>query len=62
MEIKKELKSYLLCSTLESAVVQSEMVVVLRWENDVQVHALTVVDFTKQCFTWFVSHFSVDLL
>ena len=62
MEIKKEIKSYLFCSTLESAAVQSEMVVVLRCENDVQVNALTVVDFTKQYFTRFVSHLSVDLL
>ena len=46
MEIKKEIKSYLSCSILESAAVRSEMKVVLRCENDVQVDALTVVDFT----------------
>ena len=62
MEIKQEIKSYLFCSTLESAAVQSEMEVVLRCKNDVQVDALTVVDFTKQCFMQFVSHFSVGLL
>ena len=46
MEIKKEIKSYLSCSILESAAVRSEMKVVLQCENDVQVDALTVVDFT----------------
>ena len=34
------------CSILESAVVRSEMKVVLRCENYVQVDALTVVNFT----------------
>ena len=60
MEIIKEIKSYLFCSTLESAAVQSEMEAVLRGENNV--HTLTVVDFTKQHFTQFVLHFSVSLL
>ena len=46
MEIKYEIKSYLFCSILESAVERSEMDVVLRRENYVQVDALTVVDFT----------------
>ena len=35
----------LFCSILESAAVRSEMGVVLRCEGDVQVDALTVVDF-----------------
>ena len=35
------------------------MEVDLRCENDVQVDALTVVDFTM--FMWFVSHFSVGV-
>ena len=43
MEIK-EIKSYLFCFILESAVVRSETEVVLRCENDVQFDALTVVD------------------
>ena len=34
------------CSILESAAVRREMEVVPRCENDVQVDALTVVDFT----------------
>ena len=34
------------CSILESAAMRSEMEVVPRCENDVQVDALTVVDFT----------------
>ena len=34
------------CSILESAAVRSEMEVVPRCENDVEVDALTVVDFT----------------
>ena len=42
MEIKLERKSHLFCSILESAVVRSEMAVVLRCENYVQVDALTV--------------------
>ena len=42
------------CSILESAAVRSEMEVVPRCENDVQVDALTVVDFTM----WFLSHFT----
>ena len=46
MEIKQGIQSYLYCSFLESATVPSEMEVVLRCENDVQVDALTVVDFT----------------
>ena len=37
---------YLFSFILESAVVRSEMEVVLRCEDYVQVHALTVVDFT----------------
>ena len=45
-KLKKEIKSYLSCSILESAAVRSEMKVVLRCENDFQVDALTVVDFT----------------
>ena len=62
MEIISEIKSYLFCSTLEPAAVRSEMEIVLRCKNNVQVHALTVVDFTKQCFMQFVLHFSVGLL
>ena len=46
MEIKKGVKSYLFCFIPESATVRSEMEVVLRCENDVQVDDLTVVDFT----------------
>jgi len=38
------MKSYLFCFILESAVVQSELEVVLRCENYVQVDALTVVN------------------
>ena len=34
------------CSILESAAVRSETEVVTRCENDAQVDALTVVDFT----------------
>ena len=45
------------CSILESAAVRSEMEVVPRCENDVQVDALTVVDLTM--LMWFVSHFTV---
>ena len=37
MGIKQEIKSYLFCSILESAAVQSEMKVVILCENDVQV-------------------------
>ena len=44
MATKQEIKSYLFCFILESAVVRSEMEVVLRCENYVQVDALTVVD------------------
>ena len=42
------MKSYLFCFILETATVRSEMEVVLRGENDVQVAIddLTVVDFT----------------
>ena len=40
------MKFYLFSFILESAVVRSEMEVVLRCEDYVQVHALTVVDFT----------------
>ena len=42
------MKSYLFCFILESATVRSEIEVVLRGENDVQVAIddLTVVDFT----------------
>ena len=40
------MKFYLFSFILESAVVRSEMEVVLRCENYVQVNALTVVDFT----------------
>ena len=46
MEIKLGIQTYLFCSILESATVRSEMEVVLRCGNDVQVDALTVVDFT----------------
>ena len=48
MEIKYEIKSYLFCSILESAVVRSEMKVVLRRENYVPSRAFTVVDFTMR--------------
>ena len=41
---------------LESAVVRSEMEVVLRCENDVQFDALTVVDFTMLYVVWFEFH------
>ena len=41
IEIQKEIKSYLFCSILESAVVRIEMEVVLQCENYVQVDALT---------------------
>ena len=44
-KLNKDKKSYLFCSILESAAVRSEMGVVLRCEGDVQVDALTVVDF-----------------
>ena len=40
------MKFYLFSLILESAVVRSEMEVVLQCENYVQVDALTVVDFT----------------
>ena len=40
------MKSYLFCFILESATVRSEMEVVFRGKNDVQVDDLTVVDFT----------------
>ena len=48
MEIEWEIKSYLLCFFLESAVLRSEMEVVLRRENYSMFkwHALAVVDFT----------------
>ena len=46
MEIEEEIKSYLFYFFLESAVVRSELEVVLQCENFVQVDALTVVDFT----------------
>ena len=57
MEIKSERKSYLFCSILESAVVRSEMEVVLRCENYVQVDALTVADFTLFCVVWLLFYF-----
>ena len=41
---------------LESAVVRSEMEVVLRCENDVQLDALTVVDFTMLYVVWLAFH------
>ena len=41
---------------LESAVVRSEMEVVLRCENDVQFDALTVVDFTMLYVVWLAFH------
>ena len=47
MEIKKQIKSYLFCSILESAAV--------RCENDVHVDALTVVDFTMLYVTGYMS-------
>ena len=46
------MKSYLFCSILESAEVRSEMEVVLRCENYVQVDALTVFDFTMLYVIW----------
>ena len=45
------------CSILESAVVRSEMEVVLRCEIYVQVDALTVVDFTILYVVWLSFHF-----
>ena len=56
MEIISEIKSYLFCHILESAVVPSEMEVVLRCENDVQFDALTVVDFTMLYVVWRAFH------
>ena len=60
MEIKEEIKSYLFCCfvllNLESAVVRSEMEVVLQCENNVQVDALTVVDFTMLYVIWLAFH------
>ena len=50
------MKSYLFCSILESAVVRSEMEVVLRFQNNVQVHPLSVVDFTILCVVWLAFH------
>ena len=50
------MKSYLFCSILESAVVRSEMEVVLRCQNNVQVHPLSVVDFTILCVVWLAFH------
>ena len=51
---KYERKSYLFCSILESAVVRSEIEVVLRCENYVQVDALTVFDrLSKKCLVGF---------
>ena len=44
------------CFILESAVVQSEIEVVLRCKNYVQVEALTVVDFTMLYVVWFLFH------
>ena len=62
MEIQEEIKSYLFCSILESAVVRIEMEVVLRCENYVQVDALAVVNFTMLyvvCRLFTVLYFSV---
>ena len=59
MEIKQERKSYLFCSILESAVVRSEIEVVLRCENYVQDDALSVVDFTMLYVVIVVSRFIV---
>ena len=56
MEIISEIKSYLFCHILESAVVPSEMEVVLRCENDVQFDALIVVDFTMLYVVWRAFH------
>ena len=53
---KLETKSYLFYCILESASVRSEMEIVLGCENDVQVDALTFVDFTMLyavCLTFF---------
>ena len=44
------------CSILESAVVRSEMEVVLRCENYVQVDVFTVVDFTTAYVAWLSFH------
>ena len=43
------------CSILESAAVRREMEVVPRCENDVQVDALTVVDFTMLQYVVFIA-------
>ena len=51
------MKFYLFSFILESAVVRSEMEVVLRCENYVQVDALTVVDFTMLYVVWLSFHF-----
>ena len=56
MEIEKEIKSYLFCSILESAMARSEMEVLLRCENYIQVDALTVVDFTRLYVAWLSFH------
>ena len=56
MEIRYEIKSYLFCFIFESAMVRSEMEVVLRCENDVLVDTLTVVDFTMLYVVWLAFH------
>ena len=48
------MKSYLFCFILESATVRSEIEVVFRGKNDVQVDDLTVVDFTMLYLELFV--------
>ena len=55
-EIKQEIKPYLFCSILESAVVQNKMEVVLRCENYLQVDTLSAVDFTMLYVVWLSFH------
>ena len=63
------MKSYLFCFILESATVRSEMEVVFRGKNDVQVDDLTVVDFTMLylelyvvCLTFFCLYHAVVIV
>ena len=55
-KLNKNMKSYLFCFILESAVVRSEVEVVLPCENDVQFDTLTVVNFTMLCVVWLAFH------
>ena len=62
MEIKEEIKSYLFCFILKSAVVRSEMEVVLRCEKRCSIRRFDrCQDFTMLYMVWLGSHFTVGV-